>query len=504
MKLASKLTLVLVLAMCVVLALDAWVGIWRETRLLEADMRTDERDTGRALATALADVLQREGLSRALLLVQHANDRASRLHFRWVEPEAAAGSAFAPRLPQAELAGLGKDEVVTRPLRAEDGRDRLFTYIPVQVEGQLRGALEVSEPLQAKQRYLRSLAVHRLITTATLAALFSLLAGVLGAWLVGRPIQGLVDKARRAGAGDLSGPLALRQRDEIGMLARELDAMCERLDAAHKQLVSETAARIAALEQLRHADRLATVGQLAAGVAHELGTPLNVVSQRAKMISTGEVTGAEAADGARIVFEQAQRITGVIRQLLDLTRRRTPEAAPQDLRRLAERTLALLAPLAKKRGVEVRLEGDAGPLVGLVDGGQMEQVLTNLVVNALQSMRAGGVVQVQLGRERLQPPAEVGGAVAEYLTLSVRDEGDGIAPENLPHIFDPFFTTKEVGEGTGMGLAVAYGIVRDHGGWISVESHRGKGSCFGIHLPGEALEMGVPAAGAALARGGRA
>src|SRR5439155_13056851 len=108
-----------------------------------------------------------------------------------------------------------------------------------------------------------------------------------------------------------SGPLVVRQRDEIGVLATEINAMCERLAAANERIAAETAARIAAIEQLRHADRLATVGKLASGVAHELGTPLNVVSQRAKMIATGEVTGAQAADGSRIIVEQSQRMTTV-------------------------------------------------------------------------------------------------------------------------------------------------------------------------------------------------
>ena len=503
MKLARKLTLFLLLAMCIVLALDAWVGIWRETRLLEKDMRTDQRDTGRALASAIADTWERDGHDRALALVDEANARALQLQFRWVDADGASGSQH--RLTPAARADLEKDIPVTQAVRGDDGRDRLLTYVPVRTGGQLRGALQVSESLWPKHQHVRSLVVHRLITTATLAALFGLLATVLGAWLVGRPMHGLVAKARRAGAGDLSGPLAMHQHDEIGELAGEFDAMCERLDAAHRRLLAETTARIAALEQLRHADRLATVGQLAAGVAHELGTPLNVVTQRAKMIATGEVKGTEAADGARIVVEQAQRITGVVRQLLGLARQRTPEKAPQDLRHIAERTLAFLAPLAKKHAVELRLEGDAGPLVGLVDGGQIEQVLTNLVMNAIQSMPAGGQVRVRLGRERVVPPAAVGGPAGDYLRLAVRDGGAGIAPGDLPHIFEPFFTTKDVGEGTGLGLAVADGIVRDHGGWIEVESRQGVGSCFSVSLPAPPPSPAeTPATGAVAAHGGQA
>ena len=113
----------------------------------------------------------------------------------------------------------------------------------------------------------------------------------------------------------------------------------------------------------------------------------------------------------------------------------------------------------------------------------MQQVLTNLVVNAIQAMPAGGTVLVDIARARTRPPAEHGGAEGEYLCVRVRDQGEGIAAEHLPHVFEPFFTTKDVGEGTGLGLAVAYGIVREHGGFIDVESKLGEGSDFSVYLP---------------------
>src|SRR5204863_590761 len=124
-------------------------------------------------------------------------------------------------------------------------------------------------------------------------------------------------KARRVGTGDLSGPLHLRQRDELGELANEINLMCERL-------AEERGAREQATEQLRHADRLTTVGKLASGLAHELGTPLNVVRGRAKLIVDHEVEGKEVTDSARIVVEQAERMTALIRQLLDFARPRAP------------------------------------------------------------------------------------------------------------------------------------------------------------------------------------
>ena len=132
----------------------------------------------------------------------------------------------------------------------------------------------------------------------------------------------------------------------------------------------------------------------------------------------------------------------------------------------------------------------AASLVGClaeVDEGQIQQALTNLVVNGIQAMPRGGRLEITVRRERAVPPIDIGGPEAEFLRIAVRDEGDGIAPDNLRRLFEPFFTTKDVGEGTGLGLAVAYGIVREHDGWIGVESTPGAGSCFSIFLPPSAV-----------------
>jgi two-component system, NtrC family, sensor kinase len=482
MKLAPKLAVFLMAAMFAVLALDAWVGVWRERTLLETDMQTDESNTGRVLGAAIAEVWRVDGRERALQVVQDANASSGEIRVRWVEPDAAPGSATAARVPGV-AARLNAGEIFTEVNRRSESTGRLYTYIPVLVAGRVEGALELSESLGPERSYVRSLVLQRAVTAGALALLFGLLASVLGNWLVGRPMERLVAKARRVGAGDFTAPLALPQHDEIGALAREIDAMCDQLAVAHARIDAETNARITALEQLRHADRLATVGQLASGVAHELGTPLNVVAQRAKMIASGEVTGAEAADGARIVFEQAQRITGVIRQLLDFARRRSPEKAAADLSALVEQTAAFLAPLGRKRGVEIQAEKCADPILAAVDSGQIQQVLTNLMVNGIQAMPRGGVLRVSVGTQRATPPADHGGGAGNYRAITIADQGEGIPAEHLPHLFEPFFTTKDVGEGTGLGLAVAYGIVREHDGWIGVESQPGHGSSFTIFLP---------------------
>jgi signal transduction histidine kinase len=194
------------------------------------------------------------------------------------------------------------------------------------------------------------------------------------------------------------------------------------------------------------------------------------------------VQGAEAREGALVIEAQAGHMTGIIRQLLDFARRRHPHRAPVPVEALLEHAQGLLRSLAGQRGVELS-HAPAPGLVVEADAGQLQQVLTNLVVNALHATPLGGRVRLSATCVRATPPADVGGAEAEWVRLDVEDSGRGIPPEVLPHIFEPFFTTKDVGEGSGLGLSVSYGLVQDHGGWIAAQSWLGTGSRFSVFLP---------------------
>jgi signal transduction histidine kinase len=354
--------------------------------------------------------------------------------------------------------------------------------VPLQVAGDQRGVLEISEPLETERAYIRRTILDTVVTTLTLDGVCAALAMLLGAWIVGRPMSALMEKARRVGSGDFGGPLRLRQTDEIARLATEMNAMCERLVSANERAATEMRARLEMLEQLRHADRLMTVGKLASGIAHELGTPLNVIEARAAMIGNSETTQEESVTYARVIVRAAERMTRIIRQLLAFARPRVAQKSRCDVANVAQRTVELLKPLAEKRKVTLHVEG-LSPAYAEADAGQLEQALTNLVMNATQASDHPGSVELQIDRARAKPPADHGGEESEYVRVCVRDEGHGIPPENLPRVFEPFFTTKDVGEGTGLGLAVTHGIIREHGGWIAVTSEVGRGTAFTIHLP---------------------
>jgi signal transduction histidine kinase len=227
--------------------------------------------------------------------------------------------------------------------------------------------------------------------------------------------------------------------------------------------------------QLRHAERLNVIGKLAAGVAHELGTPMNVILGSAELIEADPGVSTGTRELARGIQRQTTRMAGTIRQLLDFSRKGGNERSRIELGALAKDVAGLLQTFARKHDAEVEVEASSSPIFVSANRVELEQVLNNLVVNAIQAMPRGGTVRVRCD-------VREGGNQA-FASLSVADAGTGIAPEDLVRVFDPFFTTKEVGNGTGLGLSVSYGIVNDHGGTMSVDSRLGAGSEFTVLLP---------------------
>jgi two-component system NtrC family sensor kinase len=479
-KVARKITSSLTLFAIVVITVLEVFEVRRELARSSLDMRHDHRLLGHTLAGSIGRAWVQAGEGEALTLLEEANRFQEQVRLRWVWLDDGPGHPPDPGLPPGLLSSL------------RDGRDGwrvdesqapgvLRSYTPVFI-GKHLGAIEISESLTQEHQHVRNTVKGAALATCAIAVAFLIAAAIMGRRMVGSPVQKLVDLAQRIGEGHLEARVELRRNDELQTLAVAMNRMGEMLQKAREDIAAETAARLSTLEHLRHADRLNTVGKLASGVAHELGTPLNVVMGRAKMISSGEVAEGEVAECAQIISQQAQHMTRIIRQLLDFARRRTPRRAPENLAQLVARTLGLLRPLAAKRGVEL-LNQLSEHCVLEVDAGQFQQVLTNLVVNGLQASRHPGTIRVRAEPVRATPPADVGGPEADWLRLDVEDEGEGITAEVLPHVFEPFFTTKDVGEGTGLGLAVSYGLVREHGGWIDVRSEPGKGSCFSLYLP---------------------
>jgi len=477
MKLARKLTIGLALGILAVMSVNAYIRVHRVLWLFEAERSQDERLLGRVLRASAEALWRSEGEERAVALVSRANDAISDVQFRWVwldVRDEVDGTVLSAERAEALMRGEASVRITND--------DRAYYYIPVSHDSGRPAALEVSESLDLQQDYVRESIIQSVAATVGVTAVSGLIAMGLGVFFVGRPVRRLYEQTRRIGRGDFSQRVSITQRDEIGELAREINMMCDQLVAANARANQETESRIAMLEQLRHADRLKTVGQLASGVAHELGTPLNVVSGHARLISKDPESRNSVLNSSRVIAEQADRMTAIIRQLLDFARRRNPKLETWDMSVIARDVLAMLSPLAHKRSVNLRITGGSQRCLARVDRFQAQQVITNLAMNALQAVEPAGNVEIDISAPvpDVRPKMEKGGG--RFVRVQVRDDGGGIPEAAVPHVFEPFFTTKGVGEGTGLGLSVAYGIVQEHGGWIDVETQRGRGTTFSVHF----------------------
>ena len=311
MKLTLKLSFILLIGILILLLFDGYYRIIRASEFFEADMRNDHAAYGTALARAISEVWYFEGKEEALKMVRRINKQTEQVKIVWRErPQTnrkiAKFTSVRTRqryLKDPRYRGNRKRRSVVAYVERNNltKKSYLKTDIPVLVNRSLVGTLHLEESLEYKREYIRDAIFHILASALTVLLLCSVLILGLGFLFAGRPIRLLVEQARRIGQGDFSGASEITQKDEIGELAKEMDLMSQQLQKAREQLEQETEERIKTLDQLRHADRLATVGKLASGIAHEMGTPLNVVSGRAKMIAAQEVSGGEVLDNARII-----------------------------------------------------------------------------------------------------------------------------------------------------------------------------------------------------------
>jgi signal transduction histidine kinase len=475
-KLALKLALAILPASLAVIAAAAFLDLKRDSADFEADQRSDNLALARVLADTVGRTWEDGGKARALAQLQPMHGLGARFRIRWVDLGDKA-STVSP----AERAAITRGEEVLWH-HDSDAHGWFHALSPVRAHGAVVGAIDLAEAPTDLRAHVRGTIRATLITIFALGATMVLVTLLVGAWVVGRPVTELIAQARRVAAGDLHARSVPHQRDELGELTRELNGMLDRLEDAAAEVRASTQQRFAALDQLRHAERLTTVGRLASSVAHEMGTPLNVVAGRAQLIVEDE---REAAKHAGIIIEQSARMTKIIRQLLDYARRQRPEKDLHDLRGLAAQAVALLEPLAGKAGVLLRLSSDLTEVPVIADATQIQQALTNLVVNAIQASARGGTVDLTVRGVRATPPAVSAEPPrdGDYFVVSVQDHGKGMSAEVLARVFEPFFTTKPVGESTGLGLSVANDIVEEHGGWISAESEPGRGSRFSLYLP---------------------
>ena len=315
------------------------------------------------------------------------------------------------------------------------------------------------------------------------------------------PVKDMIRVMEGAEKGQLHVRASLRSTDEIGMLAAHLNRMLRRIENFNTELerkVQESTAGLAeANEELRRineelfetqknlarSERLAIAGQLAASLAHEIGTPLNSISGHVQLLARRKDTDESTRRRLQIIERQIDNIVRTVNQLLSWSRKFELKVELVDLRRIIEEVVLLSSPALQLRKIRVKLDlaKDCPKIYG--DGGYLQQVLLNLINNSMDAMPRGGDLRIET---RL-----VAGA-AKQVAVGVTDNGSGMSAETVAHAFDPMFTTKRLGTGTGLGLAICDQIVRQHGGTIEVESAPGKGTTFTVILPVDDREKSEP------------
>jgi signal transduction histidine kinase/iron only hydrogenase large subunit-like protein len=264
-------------------------------------------------------------------------------------------------------------------------------------------------------------------------------------------------------------------------LVQELEDTCERLSQSHQELAS-------AQQRLVHSEKLASMGQLSAAVAHEINNPLVTVLTYSHMLLKELQDNKTVREDLTLLVSEATRCRNIVRGLLDFARQSRVSKAPSDLAVLLDEVLTIMESRMEAKDVRITTDVQKGLPLMMIDADQVKQMLVNLIQNGVDAIARSGEV-------RISAHLNSGG---DAVDIKIKDTGGGIAKENLSKLFTPFFTTKALGKGTGLGLAIAYGIVKMHSGDISVESEVGKGTTFSISLPvgGENKVEGSPKTGA--------
>jgi two-component system NtrC family sensor kinase len=310
-------------------------------------------------------------------------------------------------------------------------------------------------------------------------------------WVVGKPIKALKSGTERLAQGDLGYQLEVGSCDEVGELAHSFNAMSLELHAAHEEVLGwnktledrverKTRELRSAHDHMLRAEKMATIGKMAAVVAHEINNPLSGILTYAKLLHKWLDRGAlpeekrqEALQCLDLIAGESRRCGDLVKNLLTFSRTAPMNAELTDSNQVIDRCVRLVRHQCELNGIQLHIASDASLPQVHCDPAQIEQVLLALVMNAIDAMPHGGNLWVQSRHD----------LTSQAIQFEVRDDGTGISPEVLPHIFEPFLTTKEASHGVGLGLAISHSIIERHNGRITVQSEAGAGTCFTVTLP---------------------
>ena len=356
------------------------------------------------------------------------------------------------------------------------------------------GVLDIVYPLDKIDRTIRT----NTFTIVGLALGFVIAAALMASFLVHRvvylPLRDLEDGAAKLAAGELDQTIPVRSEDEFGQLAASFNSMTEALRKSHAELqdwgrtleqkVKEATQKLhVAQAEAARGEKLASVGLLAAGIAHELNNPLTGVLTFSHLVRKQLPDGSPEAEDLDVVIQETKRCAVIIRRLLDFAREKTPEKSFADLNKLIEDTTHLIEQAAHAENIDIVMDVDEQLPAVWIDEDLIKQVIMNILVNAQHAIEGEGTITIRTKYHPEFRRAELGDQPIPMAEITFADTGCGIPEEDLQRIFDPFFTTKGVGKGTGLGLSVSHGTFKAHGGLIEVASTVGEGTEFHVYLP---------------------
>ncbi len=341
----------------------------------------------------------------------------------------------------------------------------LTAYEPIHdPDGQIIGALYVGL-LEAPFLDRKNMITGRLLVMLSMATLASLALILVVTNLVLKPIGRIIAMSHRVVDGDLTARVEIDPPGEMGELCRAVDGMAEAVCQREERL------KLATSRQITQSEKLASIGRLASGIAHEINNPLTSILTFAHLLREKEPIDEQDMEDLDLIIHETKRAADIVQGLLDFARERPAVKEPLSLNDVVRRTVRLIRNQKLFRGVtiEEQLSSDLPAVNG--DTNRLQQVVLNLCLNAREAMEDGGTIHIGTRTKEGQ------------VILEVRDTGHGIKPEDLEQVFEPFFSTKPVGQGTGLGLSVTYGIVDQHSGRIEVDSEEGTGTTFTVLLP---------------------
>jgi len=368
---------------------------------------------------------------------------------------------------------------------------------------QVLGVLDTNLSLAQADAQVKTSSTRMLIYTAGAMVIIAVLSWLFVWREVGQPIRALKKGTEHLSRGELGYQIEVRSQDEVGDLAHSFNDMSLQLRAANEEIVTwaktledrvdhKTRELKRAHDHVLHVEKMASIGKMAAVVAHEVNNPLSGILTYAKLLrkwvgsgQVGHEKREEAMECLELIATESRRCGDLVKNLLTLSRSAPMNIAPTDLQAVIDRCLLLVRHQLELGGIHLQLKlAEDLPRVPC-DPAQIEQVLIALIMNAIDAMPRGGNLWLQTRLSNDEKEIEI----------QVRDDGAGIAPDVLPQIFEPFLTTKESGHGVGLGLAISRGIVERHGGRIEVQSELGRGTTFTVTLPAQGNEASHAAGG---------